>query len=103
MAKNMYNSKYKFEWDEKKNLANIAKHGISFHEAQEAFRDERRVIEDDSAHSDSEDRFYCLGYVNGRVATVRFTMRHKRIRIIGAGHWRDGRKRYERKNRRTDI
>jgi len=28
-----------FEWDEKKNLLNIQKHGLSFDEAQEAFFD----------------------------------------------------------------
>ncbi|HDR15547.1 MAG TPA: BrnT family toxin, partial [Desulfobacteraceae bacterium] len=33
-----------FEWDDSKNRENIAKHGVSFHEAQQAFGDEKRVI-----------------------------------------------------------
>ena len=34
-----------FEWDEKKNLENIEKHGLSFDQAQYAFADPCRVID----------------------------------------------------------
>lgn len=36
--------------------------------------------------------------------TVRFTYRHRLIRIIGAGYWRNGKKIYEQEKirRRTD-
>jgi len=33
-----------FEWDEQKNQENIAKHRVSFEEAQAAFKDAQRVI-----------------------------------------------------------
>ena len=36
--------KSNFEWDEAKNLENQEKHGVSFYDAQHAFKDERRVI-----------------------------------------------------------
>jgi hypothetical protein len=84
-----------FEWDEDKNLANIEKHGISFEEAVHAFLDPDRKIRFNTKHSADEIRFYCLGMVGGRVMTVRFTMRGSNVRIIGAGFWREGRKRYE--------
>jgi len=86
----------KFEWDEDKNLANIVKHGISFGEAMRAFLDPKRKIRLNEKHSANEMRYYCLGMVGERVMTVRFTIRGSKVRIIGAGFWREGRKIYER-------
>ena len=85
-----------FEWDEEKNRANREKHGVGFEQAQQAFLDPERRIVADAAHSEREPRLFCLGRVGGRVMTVRFTRRGDRIRIIGAGYWRKGRKAYER-------
>ena len=84
-----------FEWDERKNQANIAKHGVSFFEAQKAFFDPRRVVAEDIEHSDKEQRYFCFGKVGEGIMTVRFTYRSSKIRIIGAGYWRAGRKIYE--------
>jgi hypothetical protein len=50
-----------FEWDESKNSENLAKHGVSFYEAQFAFLDNRRVIAKDHSHSKLEGRFHCFG------------------------------------------
>lgn len=98
-----YNSlmnKSNFEWDEAKNLENQEKHGVSFYEAQHAFKDERRVIAEDAVHSQDEKRYFCFGLnqENSGVLTVRFTYRNNQIRIIGAGYWRKGRKIYEQAN-----
>ena len=87
-----------FEWDERKNKLNISKHKVSFFEAQDAFFDANRFIRKDVKHSDSEERFFCFGKVNGMVCTVRFTLRDNKIRIIGAGYWRYGRQLYEEQN-----
>ena len=57
-----------------------------------------RVIIEDLNHSEKEERFFCLGKVKSGVMTVRFTERQGRIRIIGAGYWRKGRKIYDQKN-----
>ena len=84
-----------FEWDEQKNLHNIEKHGISFYEAQAAFLDINRVTAKDLEHSEKEERYYCFGRVGDAVVTVRFTYRSEKIRIIGAGYWRKGKKIYE--------
>lgn len=84
-----------FEWNEEKDRANRKKHDVSFYEAQKAFLDPHRVIAKDLEHSHSEQRYYCFGKVDGNVMTVRFTYRANRIRIIGAGYWRKGRKIYE--------
>ncbi len=84
-----------FEWDEDKDRANIAKHGVSFQEARKAFEDDNRIIVKDLAHSKFEQRYYCLGKIDKGILTVRFTYLEGRIRIIGAGFWRKGRRRYE--------
>ncbi len=88
-----------FEWDENKNILNIEKHGVSFFEAQSAFFDSHRVIAADVNHSkETEKRYFCFGSVDEKIITVRFTVRHNKIRIFGAGYWREGRKKYEEKN-----
>lgn len=65
--------KTNFEWDAEKDALNISKHGVSFAVAQYAFADPLRIIATDESHSQSEERFYCFGEVNGGVLTVRFT------------------------------
>ncbi len=87
-----------FEWDNGKNEQNKEKHGVSFLYAQYAFADPNRVIIEDLVHSENEDRFFCFGKVKGGIMTVRFTERQGRIRIIGAGYWRKGRKIYDQEN-----
>jgi uncharacterized DUF497 family protein len=53
--------KLAFTWDEKKNLANQRKHGISFEEAKTVFYDESARMIHDPDHSADEDRFILLG------------------------------------------
>lgn len=84
-----------FEWDEQKDKENYKKHGVSFYLAQRAFMDPNRLIAEDIEHSITEIRYYCFGKVDNEILTVRFTYRGHKIRIIGAGYWRKGRKIYE--------
>jgi hypothetical protein len=83
-----------FIWDTSKSVENVTKHGVSFEIAQNAFFDKNRKIFFDEKHSDQEKRYYCYGMVDGEILTVRFTIRADKIRIIGAGYWRKGRKIY---------
>jgi hypothetical protein len=59
-----------------------------------------RVIAEDVAHSADEARYYCFGRdrSGAGILTARFTMRSGRIRIIGAGYWRKGKRLYEQAN-----
>ena len=84
-----------FEWDEQKDKENRKKHGVSFYYAQRAFMDPYRLIAEDLEHSVTEPRYYCFGQVDNEILTVRFTYRGHKIRIIGAGYWRKGKKIYE--------
>ena len=87
-----------FEWDDNKNQTNQEKHGVSFEFAQNAFYDPNRVIIRDMEHSEDEERFFCLGKIDDSILTVRFCYRNQKIRIFGAGFWRQGKKRYEKEN-----
>jgi uncharacterized DUF497 family protein len=50
-----------FEWDNKKAVSNLDKHGISFDEAKTAFWDPNARVIHDPDHSIDEDRFILLG------------------------------------------
>ena len=86
-----------FEWDAAKNKQNTEKHKISFEEAQYAFLDSKRIIVEDKKHSGGEERFFCIGKIESGIVTVRFTIRKNVIRLFGAGYWREGKQRYEKK------
>ena len=88
----------RFEWDTKKDRENQRKRGVSFARAQFAFADPQRLLAEDLTHSSRERRYYCFGWVDGGIMTVRFTYREDVIRIFGAGYWRKGRETYEREN-----
>ena len=91
-------SRTRFEWDAGKDTENQNKHGVAFSRAQVAFADQKRVIAEDPAHSEDEQRHFCFGEVEGGILTVRFTYRGGVIRIFGAGYWRKGKTIYEREN-----
>ena len=90
--------KASFEWDPDKDQINQQKHGVSFYEAQYAFMDQDRIIAEDLTHSEKEKRYYCFGKTDKGILTVRFTYRHRRVRIIGAGYWRKGKQIYDQEN-----
>jgi hypothetical protein len=87
----------RFDWDAAKERANIARHGVDFKEAQQAFADSRALALYDAAHSNwRELRWWLVGRVGARILLVRYTHRPSGvIRIIGAGYWRKGRDYYE--------
>ena len=60
-----------FEWDEKKNLINQQKHGVSFEEARGLFESNVDYLEIfDSDHSDFEDRFIAIGPIRRGLLVV---------------------------------
>ena len=73
-----------FEWDPKKEASNVAKHGVSFSEAQTAFTDEFARLIPDPDHSSDEDRFILLGTsIGSRLLVVCHCVRSEdSIRII---------------------
>ena len=54
----------RFEWDEAKNLANRRKHGVSFEEANQVFRDPLYVSVQDRIEG-GDQRWQTIGSVGG--------------------------------------
>ena len=73
-----------FEWDEKKNTANLEKHGISFEDATLVFDDINALERVDGTY-DGENRLKIIGKIyNILVVLVIFVERGEIIRIISA-------------------
>ena len=72
-----------FEWDEAKNEANIAKHGISFLSAARVF-DGPILRYPDTRRDYGEARILAIGLAEGTELAVVYTERGEAIRIISA-------------------
>jgi uncharacterized protein len=76
-----------YEWDENKELSNLAKHGVSFGEAMTAVEDalEAETISSPFRSRGGETRYEAEGVSDfGRPLVVVFTLRSKNCRIISA-------------------
>ncbi len=72
-------------WDPWKALINLRRHGVSFHEAQTAFRDPFAVVIDDEAHSLHESRSILIGTsTRGRLLVVVHVDHGDTVRILSA-------------------
>lgn len=75
----------RFEWDDAKARANLAKHRVDFDEARQVFDDPFACSDPDTEHSQHERRFWTIGMSRrGRLLVVIHTDRGDTIRIIGA-------------------
>jgi uncharacterized protein len=73
-----------FEWDDDKNAANIAKHGLSFDRACRVF-DDVVMTAQDLRHDYGETRLNTIGRIDGIVIiVVTHTDRNGQIRLISA-------------------
>ncbi|SFV70816.1 hypothetical protein MNB_SV-13-329 [hydrothermal vent metagenome] len=78
-----------FEWDEKKNISNQEKHGVSFEEAKEVFDDALQISKLDHRFNYFEERWITIGVTKKEhilvVANLFFTDDGEEIiRIISA-------------------
>ncbi|MFM9265630.1 BrnT family toxin [Tychonema sp. BBK16] len=62
----------KFEWDDRKNQSNLAKHGFDFGDAFRIFN-LPMVVELDERDDYGEDRCIGIGLLDGRVVVVVYT------------------------------
>ena len=70
-----------FEWDEAKNRKNIAKHGLSFEDAEQVFSGPCVTFEDDRFDY-GEERRITLGLLAGRPGIIAHSPRDEGTRII---------------------
>ncbi|HSB82501.1 MAG TPA: BrnT family toxin [Candidatus Methylomirabilis sp.] len=72
-----------FEWDPRKAVANLRKHGIDFADAATVLHDELAVTVPEA--DPDEERFVTMGMdALGRVLVVVFAWRGDRVRLISA-------------------
>ena len=75
----------RFEWDEGKAAANLAKHGVSFEEAATVFGDQLSDTFDDPDHSAEERRFVIIGMSEkGKMLIVAHFDEGEVVRLISA-------------------
>jgi len=73
-----------FEWDRVKAAANLAKHGVNFEQAREAFDDPFAIDFVDDREDYGEHRLILVGMVESRLLVVVHTLRRDKVRIISA-------------------
>lgn len=73
-----------FEWDDKKAVANVEKHGLSFDNAIRIFADDKRRSVVDDRFDYGEERLITMGRIDGRLSVVVYTEKEDIIRIISA-------------------
>ncbi len=78
------NSDDKFEWDSNKAASNRAKHGISFEEAKDVFRDTFAIEALDDREDYGEERYTLIGMARNKLLFVVYTERRGKFRLISA-------------------
>jgi len=77
----MYDNSLRYEWDEAKREASLAKHGVDF-AAVEDFDWRRAVVEFDRRRNYGEEREIAVGWIGTRLHVLIFTRRAGAIRIV---------------------
>ena len=76
-----------FEFDDDKSKANLEKHGIDFHVAQELWKDPDLL--EIQAKSEDERRFLVIGRIGATYWSAVVTYRNRRIRLISVRRSRE--------------
>ncbi len=75
----------RLSWDDAKAIANLARHGVSFHEAVTVFGDPLAITYPDPDHSIGEERYITFGRsASGRLLVVAHVERQDGLRVISA-------------------
>jgi hypothetical protein len=74
-----------FDWDENNRDKNWIAHQVTVGESEEVFFNLPLLLLPDTAHSQTETRYYVLGQTDaGRQLFISFTIREDKIRVISA-------------------
>ncbi len=71
----------KYEWDENKRVANLAKHDVDFIDA-EHFDWSSAMEASDDRFNYSEERWVALGFIGNRLLVLTYTVRDENVRLI---------------------
>lgn len=75
----------RFEWDPRKNRANISKHGFGLERARRAFL-APMLSRIDGRRDYGDERWLGLGTTDGTVIVIAYTLRSDKVSIISARH-----------------
>jgi uncharacterized DUF497 family protein len=70
-----------FEWNERKRLNNLRKHGIDFAECAGVFAGPIATLPDNRFEY-GEERYIAYGMLNGEIVAVAFTETNQAVRVI---------------------
>ena len=70
------------QYDERKNIINLRKHGIPLEDGLVAINDPDAIVLFDEKYSDLEERYVAIGRCGSAILFVSFTMRDEVERII---------------------
>jgi hypothetical protein len=70
-----------FEWDDAKNRSNLAKHGLSFEDAEQVL-DGPCLTFQDTRFDYGEERYAAAGLLSGRLVVIAYSIRDETPRII---------------------
>lgn len=75
-----------FDINPVKSASNKRDHGFDFEEALKLFHDPNRTEDPDdtNGHSDYEDRYKSIGFADGKLIYLSYTVRKNKVRIITA-------------------
>jgi uncharacterized protein len=74
-----------FEWDFHNSEKIRTRHGVAPTECEQIFFNLPLIVEDDTKHSQIENRFFSLGKTDaGKLLFLVFTVRENKIRVISA-------------------
>ncbi len=70
-----------YEWDDKKDKRNVAKHGVAF-DVIDGFDWDNALVSPDGRNDYGETRFIAYGYIGFRLYACVYTLRNEKRRLI---------------------
>jgi uncharacterized DUF497 family protein len=81
-TKRNYNNFTIYEWDERKRVANLEKHGLDFYRAKRVYEAERKITIETTKEGGRERRFLDIAEVESGCVALVYTYREESVRII---------------------
>ena len=94
-TKRHYNNVTIYEWDERKRMANLEKHGLDFYRAKRVYEAERKITIETTKEGGRERRFLDIAVLENSCVALVYTYRGESVRIISM--------RYAKRKERRDF
>jgi uncharacterized DUF497 family protein len=85
-TKRHYNNVTIYEWDERKRVANLEKHGLDFYRGKRVYEAEQKITIETTKAGSRERRFLDIAEVESGCVALVYTYRGESVRIISMRH-----------------